>query len=83
MAVSAKGATDEAKPEVLTLPEILQKYKDRWVAIEVTERDRNSQPTKGRVVGNEVDRYTLGEKTTEYGEVCIFFTGELPFRLLL
>ena len=77
------GSTGGAKPEALTIPEILKKCKDRWVAIEVTERDGNSQPVKGRVVEQEVDRYTLAEKTAKYGEVCIFYAGELQFRLLL
>ncbi|MDG6901387.1 MAG: hypothetical protein JRM80_05440 [Nitrososphaerota archaeon] len=75
--------TGDAKAEVLALAEIVERCKDRWVAIEVTERDRNSQPVKGRVVEEEVDRYTLGEKTGKYSDVCIFYAGELPYRLLL
>jgi len=77
------GATDEARTEALSLSEIRERYKDRWVAVEVTARDANSQPVKGRVVENEVDRYTLADKTARYSEVCIFFAGESPFRLLL
>jgi len=77
------GATDEARPEVLSFSEIRERYRDRWVAVEVTERDGNSQPTKGRVVENEIDRYTLADKTAKYGEVCIFYAGDVPYRLLL
>jgi len=83
MAVGAMGATDEARPEALSFSEIRERYKDRWVAVEVTERDRNSQPVKGRVVENEIDRYTLADKTAKYGEVCIFYAGESSFRLLM
>ena len=77
------GVTDEAGPEILPFSEIREKYKDRWVAVEVTERDGNSQPVKGRVLEDEVDRYTLADKTAKYSEVCIFYAGELPYHLLL
>ncbi|MDG6914279.1 MAG: hypothetical protein JRN14_03370 [Nitrososphaerota archaeon] len=69
--------------EELTIPEISAKYKDRWVAIVVTARDSNSQPTKGKIVAQDVDRYRLRSGLVKYEEVCIFYTGETPYPLLL
>lgn len=81
--MSQGGAEESVELEELTLSQISDRYRDRWVAIEVTKRDRNLQPLKGRVVANEVDRYRLREKTMKYADICIFFTGESPYRLLL
>ncbi len=81
--MSSFGTKESTQREVLSLPEISERYKDRWVAIEVTERDRNRQPLKGRVVAAEIDRYTLREKTTKHNDICIFYAGELPYHLLL
>ena len=81
--MSTDGAQARSPPEVLTLSEMATKYKDRWVAIEVTERDEDLQPLKGRVLAEDVDRYNLREKTTKFNEVCIFYTGDVPYRLLL
>ena len=81
--MSSVGTKESTQREVLTLPEVCERYKDRWVAIEVTGRDRNHQPLKGRVVADEIDRYTLREKTTKYKDICIFYAGELPYHLLL
>ena len=75
--------TEDSKLEHMTLTEISEKYKERWVAIEVTKRDRNFQPLKGRVLENDVDRYRLREKITKYKDVCIFYAGESLYRLLL
>lgn len=72
-----------SKPESLSLSQIRERYKDRWVAIEVTKRDGNSQPIEGRVLEAEVDRYTLADKTTNYEDICILYAGDLSFRLLL
>jgi hypothetical protein len=69
--------------EELTLSEIRGKYKDRWVAIVGTGRDANSQHTKGRVAAQDVDRYRLRSTLAKYGEVCIFYTGETPYPVLL
>ena len=81
--MSSTGAGGAVQAEDLPLPKISERYKDRWVAIEVTGRDRNHQPLKGRVVADEIDRYTLREKTTKYKDICIFYAGELPYHLLL
>ena len=73
----------QGKPEELALPEILKRYRDRWVAIAVTGRDRNHQPTRGRVVADDVDRYFLRQKLPKFPEVCILYAGEPPYPLLL
>ncbi|MDG6954707.1 MAG: hypothetical protein JRN33_06990 [Nitrososphaerota archaeon] len=72
-----------SEPEEFTLSQIAEKYKNRWVAIEVTGRDGNSQPTKGKVVAQDVDRYRLRSSLARRGEVCIYYTGETPYPLLL
>ena len=81
--MSSAGNTGSSEPENLTLSEISQRYSGRWVAITVTERDRNLQPVKGRVVADDVDRYRLREKTAKYDDICIFYVGESPYLLLL
>ncbi len=81
--MSSAGSTGSTEPEDLTLSEISERYKDRWVAIEVTGRDRNFQPLKGRVLENDVDRYRLREKTTKYNDICFFYAGESSYHLLL
>ncbi|MHB2036400.1 MAG: hypothetical protein ACYCPW_06615 [Nitrososphaerales archaeon] len=82
MSASVQSASDEAAQEA-TIPEIVTKYNDRWVAIVVTLRDENLQPLKGRVVANDVDRYRLRSNLTSYNDVCIFFTGDCAYPLLL
>jgi hypothetical protein len=67
----------------LSLPEIYEQHKDRWVAITVTKRDRNGQPVAGKVIAEDVDRYRLRQNIARYNEVCIFFAGETPFPLFL
>ena len=81
--MSSRPTREHVRPKVLTLSEISDRYRDRWVAVEVTRRDRNLQPLKGRVVADELDRYTLRERTMKYKDLCIFYAGELPYRLLL
>jgi len=81
--MSQSGAEESAKPEVLTLSQISARYHDRWVAVVVTGRDRNGQPVKGRVVAEDVDRYNIRMKTINLRDVCIFYAGELPYRLHL
>ena len=79
--VSSAGGQGE--PEDLALSEIWKRYKDRWVAVVVTSRDRNLQPTKGKVVADDLDRYFLRQKLGDYTDIYIFFAGEPPYRLLL
>ena len=81
--MSAGQVQDGDGSEELTLNQITGKYKNRWVAILVTARDANSQPTKGRVVGQDVDRYRLRSGLMKYTDICIFYTGESPYPMLL
>jgi hypothetical protein len=67
----------------LSLSQILEKYKDNWVAFIVTKRDGNFQPTAGRVVAHDLDRYRLRQQITHYNDICILFAGETLYPLLL
>ncbi|MDG7007073.1 MAG: hypothetical protein JRN06_02375 [Nitrososphaerota archaeon] len=69
--------------EELTLQQITERHKDRWVAMVVTKRDGNLQPVAGRVVAMDADRYRLRESLVKYTDVCIFYTGEPPYPILL
>ncbi|MGA2199852.1 MAG: hypothetical protein ABSG45_07930 [Nitrososphaerales archaeon] len=75
------GGQDQ--PEDLALSEIIKRYKGRWVGIVVTGRDKNMQPTKGKVVADDIDRYMLRPKLRAYKDICIYFAGEPPYPLLL
>jgi hypothetical protein len=81
--LSSGHLQEGSESEELTLSQIAGKYKDRWVAIVVTARDANSQPTKGKIVTQDVDRYRLRQSLAKHDEVCIFYTGETPYPLLL
>ena len=67
----------------LEVSEILKQYKDKWVAIRVTKRDKNLQPTKGVVLAEDMDRYRIRQKVIREREVCIFYAGEPAYPLLL
>ena len=79
--MSQSGAEESAKPEELTLSQISARHHDRWVAVEVTRRDRNRQPVQGRVVAEDFDRYNIRMKTMNLADICIFYAGELLYRL--
>lgn len=81
--MSATTLPEGGQPEELTLAQISEKHKNRWVAILVTARDSSSQPTKGKVVAQDVDRYRLRSSLMKYDDICIFYTGETPYPLLL
>jgi hypothetical protein len=80
---SSSPTGEQEKPAELSIPEIITAYKGKWVAIQVTARDKNLQPTRGRVVADSPDRYMLRQKLITYKEVCIFFAGEPTYPLLL
>jgi hypothetical protein len=67
----------------LSLPEIRTRHKDKWVAVVVTKRDRNLQPTKGKVVAEDMDRILLRLKLGAYSDICIFFAGDPIYLPLL
>ena len=74
---------DEAQAVDIELSEIFKRYKDRWVAITVTRRDKNQQPARGTVIADDIDRYRLRQKLTSQKEACIFYAGEPAYPLLL
>ena len=76
---SAEGQAQEE----LALPEIFKRHKGKWVGIVVTGRDKNFQPTRGKVVAEDQDRYLLRPKLRTYKDVCIIFAGEPVYPLLL
>ena len=80
---NAPPAGEQEEPQELALPEIIKQYKGKWVAINVTGRDKNFQPTKGKVVADDLDRYMLRMKLKKFQDICIFFAGEPPYPLLL
>ncbi len=73
----------EAPSEELPLPKIRERHPNMWVAILVTKRDKNYQPTAGKVVALDVDRYRLRDSIIEYNDICILFAGESQFPLFL
>jgi hypothetical protein len=77
------SSNQEGNQEELSIAEIIKTYKGKWVAIQVTARDKNLQPTKGKVVADSQDRYLLRQKLIQYKDICIFFAGEPPYPLLL
>lgn len=80
---SASTGGDQPPAEELDIPEIFKKYKDKWVAIKVTKRDKNLQPTRGAVLADDMDRYRLRMKVIREREVCIFYAGEPQYPLII
>ena len=76
-------APPRADAEELTLEEIKKKHPNLWVAMVVTKRDENGQPTAGRVVAEDMDRYRLRDLIVALNDVCIFFAGDSQFPLFL
>lgn len=73
----------EEQDQELSLSQILQKYRDRWIAMVVTQRDDNMQPLAGKVVADDVDRYRLRQKIAQYDDICLLYAGEADYHLLL
>ncbi len=65
------------------MKEILEEHKDRWVALIVTKRDKNGQPTAGKIVSEDVDQYRLRQNVAKYNDICILYAGESQFPLFL
>jgi hypothetical protein len=80
---SAPAGDEEGQAVDIELAEIFRRYKDRWVAISVTKRDKNQQPTRGTVLADDFDRYRLRQKLMSTKEACIFFCGEPQYPLLI
>ena len=80
---SAPSGGGQAPAEELDIQEIFTKYKDKWVAIKVTGRDKNLQPTRGIVLADEMDRYRLRQRIIREKEACIFYAGQPMYTLII
>ncbi len=82
-APSGLPVREQGEPEDLALSEIFERHKNTWVAMTVTGRDRNFQPTRGRVLATDLDQYKLRQKILKYADICILYAGEPQFPLFL
>ncbi len=71
---------EESETPSYPIEDLKEKYKGRWIAIIVTERDENGQPLKGQILSFSSDRYLLRDKVASEGDVCIFYTGRVPWE---
>jgi len=49
----------------------------------VTKRDENGQPTAGKFVADDADRYRLRDQIILQNDICIFYAGDPPYPLFL
>jgi hypothetical protein len=82
MLVESEIQSNSGRPEIdnerLSLGEIISKYSGKYVAIEVLTRDKDGQPTHGRVLQVHFDKYRLKDSVQNLRDVCIFFAGPAP-----
>ena len=71
----------EQEPQELSIDQLTKEYPNRWVAIQVTKRDKNGQPLAGKLVADDVDRYRLRQTVVKCNDICIFYAGEPPFPI--
>lgn len=65
--------------EILSMEDVTQKFKDRWVIVEVIEDDELDNPKKVRVIADSKNRDEIYEKQKWIdGDIAIFYTGEIP-----
>lgn len=74
---------DISQIEELTISQIHEKYKKKWIALIVTKRDTSLQPTAGKVVVHENDRYRLRQQISQFKDICIFFAGDPQYPICL
>jgi len=72
-----------AEEDILTIAEAIQEYPEQWLAVRVTGRDSNGQPTEGVVVGHERDKRSLRTNTIREKDLCIFFAGQSPIMVMV
>ena len=66
------------KSEILSMEELTQKFKDKWVIVEVIE-DEFDIPTKVRIIADSKDRDEIYKKQKHVeGDIAIFYTGKIP-----
>ena len=68
----------ESTDSVLSMEEVLKKFAGNYVAMQVTSRDSNGQPTSGRVLHVHFNKYRLRDEMADRGEICIFYAGPAP-----
>jgi len=60
----------------MKIEELKNKYKDEWLAIEVT-KEKEGLPIEGEIVDHNKDRKQLHEKTREIDDLMILYSGEI------
>ncbi len=70
----------EVEKKMETIEKIKIKFKDEWVLVEVLERDRLNQPTKGRVIAHSRNRDDTYDAMigTKAKHLYHFYTGHIP-----
>jgi len=69
--------------EILTMPEIKQRYPDQWVLIEYTKLDKDLNVVRGKVVETAPSRDEIYQKllNADVKRFAIEYTGEWPADL--
>ena len=71
--------------EVLSMEEIAEKYKDKWVLIEYEELDENLNVKKGEVIAHSPRKDEIYARLleTKGKDIAIEYTGKLPEDLVV
>lgn len=64
--------------KVMTMDEIMERYKGCWVAIKVVERDANAQPVRGEVISHHGIRSMVMKAIYNEPDVCILRATSVP-----
>lgn len=68
-----------SEAEEMTIEEIKEKYKNRWVLVEVVEEDELQRPVKVRFITHSKTRDEIHEALKEHkGYTYHFYTGRIP-----
>lgn len=63
---------------IMSVEELIQKFKDEWILIEVLEEDELDEPRKVKVIVTSKNRDEIYEKQKEIkGDIAIFYTGKI------
>lgn len=69
--------------ELLTIEELMRRYPDEWVCLEVTKESRNGQPAAGYLIAHHQDKQEVMKAAKAFrtsnpqARGALFFTGEL------
>jgi hypothetical protein len=71
--------------EMLSMKEIMENYKDKWVLIEYEELDENLNVRRGKVIANSSSKDEIYARLAETKgkDVAIEYTGKLPEDLVV